>query len=180
MVRNFTWGLVALAPLVLVLPLHAAAPQGDKDFKVEGKLTDDDPKDKVLTDCPSKAHDFKMKSGMIYVIELKSTDFDAVLRLEMLGEDARHQVGRAAGAERDHDGDGLLRERALAARVERRHQAGNRCSHQKVASLQHCQSPVATIGAAHTAAVVDETGMHNARQVLSKCRESTGIATFRP
>ena len=80
MYRFIVWGLVALLPLSLVG--RASAAGNDKDFKVEGKLAADDPKDKLLKNCPCKTYDYKMKAGTIYVIDLKSTAFDAVLRLE--------------------------------------------------------------------------------------------------
>ena len=80
MYRFIVWGLVALLPLSLVG--RASAAGNDKDFKVEGKLAPDDPKDKLLKNCPCKTYDYKMKAGTIYVIDLKSTAFDAVLRLE--------------------------------------------------------------------------------------------------
>jgi len=79
--RFFSLGLMAVAALCLALAPQVVA-QGDKDFKVEGKLTKDDPKDKLLKKSPVKAYDYKMQSGTIYVIDLKSKDFDAVLRLE--------------------------------------------------------------------------------------------------
>jgi thiol-disulfide isomerase/thioredoxin len=75
--------VAVLLPLALVVGLHAGDKKGDdKEFKVAGKLTDDDPKDKVLKDSPFKSYDYKMTSGVIYVIDLKSKDFDSVLRLE--------------------------------------------------------------------------------------------------
>jgi len=80
--RFFSLGLAAVAGLCLLLAPQAVRSQGDKDFKVEGKLSNDDPKDKLLKKSPSKAYDYKMKSGTIYVIDLKSKAFDAVLRLE--------------------------------------------------------------------------------------------------
>jgi len=81
MVRFFVLGLAAWLSLTVAA---LAAPQGEKEFKVEGKLADNDPKDKVVKDAPCKTYDYEMKSGTIYVIDLKSKDkdFDAVLRLE--------------------------------------------------------------------------------------------------
>jgi len=65
-------------------------------LRIEGKLTEDDAKDKVLQKSPHKVHDYKMRSGGIYVIDLSSKDFDSVLRLEnpdgkqvALNDDAR-------------------------------------------------------------------------------------------
>ena len=48
MVRLIGLGLAVLLPLSLVVALHAGDKKGDdKVFKVEGKLTQDDPKNKV-------------------------------------------------------------------------------------------------------------------------------------
>jgi thiol-disulfide isomerase/thioredoxin len=55
---------------------------GKQLLKVEGKLGADDPKDKLLKGSPHKVHEMKMKADTIYVIDLSSKDFDAVLRLE--------------------------------------------------------------------------------------------------
>ncbi|MBM4070158.1 MAG: redoxin domain-containing protein [Planctomycetes bacterium] len=51
-------------------------------LKVEGKLTEDDPKDKFLKKSPHKVHQYKMKAKSVYVIDLSSKDFDSVLRIE--------------------------------------------------------------------------------------------------
>src|SRR5262249_53733236 len=55
--------------------------QDAQDLKATGKLDAEDTKDKV-TKNPSKVHEFKMKSGTTYIIDLKSRQFDAFLRLE--------------------------------------------------------------------------------------------------
>jgi len=81
MLRFFSLGLMVVAALCLSVAPQVVA-QGEKDFKAEGKLSKDDPKDKLLKNSPVKAYDYKMKSNTIYVIDLKSKDFDAVLRLE--------------------------------------------------------------------------------------------------
>jgi len=83
MSRFLTLGLVALLALALVSPARGGEKNDEKEFKVEGKLTQDDPKNKVFgADRPCKTFDHKMKAGTIYVIDLKGPDFDAVLRLE--------------------------------------------------------------------------------------------------
>jgi len=83
MLRFLAVGLVTLLSLSLVPALQAGDKKADdKEFKVEGKLTKDDPTDKVLKNRPFKAFDYKMKSGTIYVIDMKGPDIDAVLRLE--------------------------------------------------------------------------------------------------
>src|SRR5262245_18946939 len=60
---------------------------GKEPLKVEGKLNEDDPTDKVMekltgNKCPFKAREHKMKEGEIWIIDLSSKDFDAVLRVE--------------------------------------------------------------------------------------------------
>jgi hypothetical protein len=79
------WRIVAWA-IVLLAPLSAVRAQDDKkadgdDLKVSGTLSADDPKDKK-TNNPHKVHDFKMKAGSTYIIDLKSRQFDSYLRLE--------------------------------------------------------------------------------------------------
>jgi len=92
MVRFLAVGMVTLVSLSLVPALQAGGKKtDDKDFKVEGKLTKDDPTNKVFgEDRPFKSYDYKMKAGTIYVIEMKDPNFDRskpgnfdpVLRLE--------------------------------------------------------------------------------------------------
>ena len=81
---------LGLAGLMLLPAARAGDDKDKKDakddaFKIEGKLTKDDPADKVLKRSPHKAHDFKMKAGAIYLIDMVSKDpkvLDAFLRLE--------------------------------------------------------------------------------------------------
>jgi hypothetical protein len=54
----------------------------DGTGSVEAALTVDDARDKVLKNSPVKTYAVKCKAGTTYVIDLKSTDFDAFLRLE--------------------------------------------------------------------------------------------------
>src|SRR5262249_1551326 len=75
--------------VALWLPLLGQAQNGAKkeakEFEVEGKLTADDPRDKVRKDRPHKVHEYKMKKGVVYVIDMVSQqpkDFDPYLRLE--------------------------------------------------------------------------------------------------
>lgn len=82
--------LMGLAGLILLPAVRAADDKDKKDakddaFKIEGKLTKDDPADKILKRSPHKVHDFKMKAGTVYVIDMISKDpkaLDAYLRLE--------------------------------------------------------------------------------------------------
>ena len=76
-----------LGGLVLLLLLPAAWAQeneksDDQGTKIEGKLSPDDPKDKVITKSPHKVHEHEMKAGSTYIIDLKSRQFDSYLRLE--------------------------------------------------------------------------------------------------
>jgi thiol-disulfide isomerase/thioredoxin len=57
---------------------------GKELLKVEGKLSDDDPKDKLVRN-PHKVHELKMKAGTIYVIDMSSSELDPFLRLENSG-----------------------------------------------------------------------------------------------
>jgi len=82
MFRCLALGLVMLLPLPLVLAQDGTDPKvTDAPLKVEGKLTNDDPKDK-LTKHPSKEHGYRMVKGTVYVIDMVSRDLDSFLRLE--------------------------------------------------------------------------------------------------
>jgi hypothetical protein len=79
MYRALVFGLALLVPL----PAAWSDDKSTEDkLKVEGKLSPDDPKDKVLTQRPHKVHEMKMKAGRTYQIDLVSTAFDSFLRLE--------------------------------------------------------------------------------------------------
>ena len=79
--RIFAWAVVLLAPLPAALAQQAKKEAG-QDLNVAGTLAADDPKDKVVTRSPHKVHEFKMKAGSTYMIDLKSREFDSFLRLE--------------------------------------------------------------------------------------------------
>lgn len=79
MIRVLALGFLVSFPLSSAL---AQDKQANGDMKVEGKLSEDDPKDKVFKKCPHKVHEYKMKADAIYVIDMASKDFDSVLRLE--------------------------------------------------------------------------------------------------
>jgi hypothetical protein len=101
MYRILVWGLV------LLVPLPAASSQeskkdDDKGMKFEGKLSPDDPKDKVVTKSPHKVHTVKMKEGQTYQIDLVSTAFDSYLRIE---DDAGKELAK------DDDSGGDLNSR---------------------------------------------------------------------
>jgi hypothetical protein len=65
---------------------------------VQGQLTNNDPLDKLRKGNHHKVHTFKMVPGRTYTIDLRSSDFDAYLRLE----DSK----QANLAEDDDSGDG--------------------------------------------------------------------------
>lgn len=75
---------LALALCLCTRPGWAGEDKKGKDveLQVDGKLSDDDLKDKVLKKSPHKMHELKVKKGGVYIIDLHSKDFDAVLRLE--------------------------------------------------------------------------------------------------
>jgi hypothetical protein len=81
MCRILVWGLVLLVPLPAAWSQESKK-DDDKGLKVEGKLSPDDPKDKVQTKSPHQVHTLKMKQGQTYQIDLMSRAFDAFLRLE--------------------------------------------------------------------------------------------------
>jgi thiol-disulfide isomerase/thioredoxin len=77
-----------LIPLVAVVLVAAGVVQagggkdkGDKDVRIESKLTNDDPKDKKRN-AASKVHMVRMKAGKTYTIDMVSKEFDSYLRLE--------------------------------------------------------------------------------------------------
>src|SRR5450755_392722 len=83
--------LLALASLLWSsLAVHAGAQDKKKgEPKVSGavlnkvdELADTDPKDTKLTNSPCKVYKVKLTEGKTYQIDLKSKEFDAVLRLE--------------------------------------------------------------------------------------------------
>src|SRR5439155_17833612 len=51
------------------------------DYKVEGELTNNDPKDKKY-ESPSKVYPYKMMEGKAYVITMDSKEIDSIVRVE--------------------------------------------------------------------------------------------------
>src|SRR5689334_14399991 len=79
MLRAFSLLLAMLLPLAY---LPAQDSGQDKELKIKGKLSPDDTRDKVIKKSPHQMHEYKMKAGTTYVIDLVSNEFDAFLRLE--------------------------------------------------------------------------------------------------
>jgi thiol-disulfide isomerase/thioredoxin len=80
MVRICAVTLLALLPVALAAQDKTGKLDG-KVFKVDGKLTADDPKDKI-TKSASNVYKYQMKAGENYVIRMVSDEVDAFLRLE--------------------------------------------------------------------------------------------------
>jgi hypothetical protein len=76
----------------------APTPPGMIVLQAEGKITADDPMDKVRTRCRHKVHTFKVAAGATYTIDLESTDFDAFLRIE-------NSAGKQLAKDDDSGGD---------------------------------------------------------------------------
>jgi hypothetical protein len=85
---RWTVAVILGAVVSFLLPATAFAQQDKKperkveQMKENGVFTAETPKDKVKTDCPGKLYTLNMVPGRTYIIELKSEDFDAFLRLE--------------------------------------------------------------------------------------------------
>lgn len=80
------YGLLTAALVLSLVPGLAPAGGGkekdkDRDFKVEDKLTKDDPRDPVRN-AAQKVHKIQMKAGKVYTIDMVSKEFDCFLRLE--------------------------------------------------------------------------------------------------
>ncbi len=67
-------------------------------FKVDEKLTNDDPKDRTRTFSVHKVHTVKLFAGKSYTIDLVSRDFDSYLRLE-------NSAGQQLAEDDDSGGD---------------------------------------------------------------------------
>lgn len=72
--------LTVVALLSASVGVVPAGGKGDKDIRIEGRLTDKDPRDK-MRNGPAQTHTVKMKAGTFYTIDMISKDFDAYLRL---------------------------------------------------------------------------------------------------
>lgn len=76
-------GFLVLAVLFQLSSLVAQeVSPGKVILKIENQLTVDLPKDKHFTNCFHQVFPCKMRAGRTYLIDLKSNDFDAFLRLE--------------------------------------------------------------------------------------------------
>ena len=82
--------VLSLAGLILLPAAWAGDNQDKKNgdakaFTIDGKLTKDDPPDKIRKEHPHKVHHYKMRAGSVYMVKLTSKDpktFDIYLRIE--------------------------------------------------------------------------------------------------
>ena len=81
MARFLPVSLFAFLVLAILLA-HESSHGGEKskDFSVKGTFTKDDPKD-AERGGPSKIYTLPLKAGVVYTIDMQSTDFDSYLRL---------------------------------------------------------------------------------------------------
>jgi hypothetical protein len=105
MYRTLVWGLVLLVPLPAAWAQEEKKAD-DKGMEIKGKLSPDDPKDKVQAKSPHKVHTMKWKAGETYQIDLVSRAFDAFLRLE---DSAEKELAQ------DDDSGGMLNARIVFA-----------------------------------------------------------------
>src|SRR5262245_15756147 len=73
-------GLMALLVLAVAAGGAPVAAQTEKEMRFEGKLTQDDPKDKKRN-AAFKVHTVKLTAGNTYTIDMVSNQFDNYLRL---------------------------------------------------------------------------------------------------
>ncbi len=73
------WTAIWVALLLAVPPAY---PQTAKPFTIYGKLTRDDPLDRVRSGSHHKVHEVELHEKQTYVIELRSMAFDTYLRVE--------------------------------------------------------------------------------------------------
>jgi hypothetical protein len=71
-----------LAILVCALAVNAAAAQDAKPLVFQGRLSKDDPLDRVQFRSRHKVHEVTLEAGKCYQIDLSSKEFDTFLRLE--------------------------------------------------------------------------------------------------
>jgi alkyl hydroperoxide reductase subunit AhpC len=78
----FRYASFALVTLALLATYSAqAGGKKEKEFRVQDRLTDDDPKDK-RRNGPCKVHIVTMRKGITYQIDMSSRQFDSYLFLE--------------------------------------------------------------------------------------------------
>lgn len=83
MYRALFLGLALMVPWPLARADDAPKKaEATKPWKVEGKLSAEDARDKLQKGSPHQVHTFKMTAGVTYLIDLVSPDFDSFLRLE--------------------------------------------------------------------------------------------------
>jgi len=75
------WVFALFVPLATMVVVPQVGAQVEKDIRLEGKLTKDDPKDRKRN-AAFKVHLVRMKAGSSYTIDMVSGTFDNYLRLE--------------------------------------------------------------------------------------------------
>src|SRR5438045_1301506 len=76
------WLYQAAALMLLTLTTAPAMAQGEKPLTINGQLKDNDPLDKLRKQSFHKVHEVELKKEQLYLIELRSVDFDTFLRIE--------------------------------------------------------------------------------------------------
>ncbi len=79
MFRLSAFGLLAMTVLLAGFT-QAGQDKDEKPFKIEGKITTNDPKDEK-TKTPCIVHAVKLQAGNFYLIDMVSTEMDSYLRL---------------------------------------------------------------------------------------------------
>ncbi len=72
----------AAALAILAVTAAPAAAQADKPLTIQGRLQASDPLDRVRKQSHHKVHEVELKKDQLYLIELRSADFDTFLRVE--------------------------------------------------------------------------------------------------
>src|SRR5271155_162841 len=74
-----SWAAVLLGSALLSGPAAAQVP---KPLTIQGQLKDTDPLDRLRKQSHQRVHEVDLKANQVYLIELRSVDFDTFLRVE--------------------------------------------------------------------------------------------------
>jgi hypothetical protein len=80
--------LIVLASTILAQPVplpdqpKRAAPPPEKSLVIRGELKASDPFDRLRNQSYHRVHEVDLKAGRTYLVELRSPDFDTLLRVE--------------------------------------------------------------------------------------------------